>query len=84
MSDNTQQIEYWNGNAGERWASSYPSLDRALSIVRADRSLHLARAAVVRHVRRAKDLAAGLTPGPARDALVHIAEFLAARCGARA
>ncbi|HYT30222.1 MAG TPA: polyprenyl synthetase family protein [Actinomycetota bacterium] len=60
------------------------ALDRALSIVRADRSLHLARAAVGRHVRRAKDLATGLTPGPARDALVHIAEFLAARCGARA
>src|SRR5260221_4839650 len=33
MSDNTQQIEYWNGNAGERWASSYPLLDRALSTI---------------------------------------------------
>jgi heptaprenyl diphosphate synthase len=58
------------------------ALDRAVTIVRADGSLDLARATVSRHVRRATDLAAGLAPGVARDALVHIAEFLAARCGA--
>jgi len=39
---------------------------------------------VSRSVRRAKDLAGGLQHGSARTALLHIAEFLAARCGADA
>src|SRR6266498_4112574 len=57
-------------------------LARALEIVRADGSLARAREAVSRSVRRARKLATALTPRPARDALVHIAEFLAVRCGA--
>ena len=57
-------------------------LARALEIVRADGSLARAREAVSESVRRARKLAAALAPGPARDALVHIAEFLAVRCGA--
>ncbi len=57
-------------------------LARALEIVRADGSLTRAREAVSRSVRRARKLATALAPRPARDALVHIAEFLAVRCGA--
>jgi len=44
--------------------------------------MRLAREAVTDAVRRAGRLAAGLEPGKARDALVHIAEFIAERCGA--
>jgi heptaprenyl diphosphate synthase len=58
-------------------------LARALEIIRDDGSLDRAREAVARSVRRARKLAGDLAPGPARDALVHIAEFLAVRCGAQ-
>ncbi len=57
-------------------------LHRALQIVRGEGSLLLARRAVTREVRRAKQLSEGLAPGRARDALVNIADFLAERCGA--
>ncbi|CAN5143639.1 polyprenyl synthetase family protein [soil metagenome] len=57
-------------------------LDRALQLVRQEPSLGRAREAVTREVRRASRLAAGLSPNPARDALVHIAEYIASRCGA--
>jgi len=56
--------------------------ERAFAIVREDGALDRARAEVAWQVGRARDLALGLHPGPARDAFVHIAEFLAARCGA--
>ncbi|HEY1330688.1 MAG TPA: polyprenyl synthetase family protein [Actinomycetota bacterium] len=58
-------------------------LSRALELVRADGSIDRAREALARHVRRSIDLAEGLESGPAQDALVKLAEFLAARCGAR-
>jgi geranylgeranyl pyrophosphate synthase len=57
-------------------------LTRALEIIRTDGSLEKARQAVTEEVRRAKRVADDLGEGPARDALVHIAEFLAIRCGA--
>jgi heptaprenyl diphosphate synthase len=59
-------------------------LERALQIVRADEPLRRARAAVGREVRRARRVADDLAPGRARDALVHIARFIAERCGAEA
>ena len=59
-------------------------LSRALEIVRQEGSLALARDAVTREFRRAKRLAEGLPPDPVRDALIHIAEFTAVRCGADA
>jgi heptaprenyl diphosphate synthase len=58
-------------------------LSRALELVRMDGSLDRARDAVAGHVRRAEDLAAGLDGSPAREALVSLTQFLAARCGAR-
>jgi len=33
MSDNAEQIEYWNGPAGQRWAESQESMDRTLSSI---------------------------------------------------
>jgi SAM-dependent methyltransferase len=33
MSENGEQIEFWNGPAGERWAAFQPVLDRALSAI---------------------------------------------------
>jgi heptaprenyl diphosphate synthase len=57
-------------------------LDLALEIVRADGSLEHARAAVATQVKRAVDLAGSLPEAPARVALIALAEFLAARCGA--
>ncbi len=57
-------------------------LKRALEIVREDGSLSRARDAVSREVRRAKSLGDRLEPGRARAALLHIAEFIAVRCGA--
>ena len=57
-------------------------LARALEIARAEDSLRTAREAVTAEVRRAKRVAARMPAGPARDALVHIAEFIAVRCGA--
>jgi heptaprenyl diphosphate synthase len=58
-------------------------LDRALEIVRAPDHLGRARAAVVSEVDRAHALTERLPSGPARTALGQLAEFLAARCGAR-
>jgi heptaprenyl diphosphate synthase len=57
-------------------------LARALEILRHDGSLQPAREAVRREMDRARTLAGELPPGRARNALVHIAEFLTARCGA--
>jgi heptaprenyl diphosphate synthase len=59
-------------------------LDQALQLVAADGNLDRAREAVTREVRRAQRLAEGLPGGPAKDALLHLAEYLAARCGAEA
>ena len=58
-------------------------LRRALEIVRSPESLGPARTAVATEVDRAKELASRLPKGPARAALITLAEFLAARCGAR-
>jgi heptaprenyl diphosphate synthase len=59
-------------------------LDRALEIVRSGGSVDAARAAVTDEVRRATRLAERLPEGPARHALIQLAKFLAARCGAEA
>ena len=58
-------------------------LERALRIVRSPGSLEPARAAVAVEVDRARQLGLRLPDGPARAALISLAEFLAARCGAR-
>jgi heptaprenyl diphosphate synthase len=58
-------------------------LDRVLALVRAPEHLAHARAAVVSEVDRARALSGRLPEGPARTALLQLAEFLAARCGAR-
>jgi heptaprenyl diphosphate synthase len=58
-------------------------LERALRIVRSPESLEPARAAVAAEVDRARQLGLRLPGGPARAALIALAEFLAARCGAR-
>ena len=78
-----------DGAAGRELASllsegppSGERLARALEIVRSDGSLARARDAVSSSVRRARKLAGELASGSARDAFDHIAEFLAARCGA--
>jgi heptaprenyl diphosphate synthase len=57
-------------------------LDRALAIVRTGGSVEHARAAVTQEVRRAVGLARRLPDGPASQALVQLARFLAVRCGA--
>lgn len=57
--------------------------DRALEIVRSNGSIGHARDAVNRSVDRAVELVRVLPGGPASDALVQLAEFLATRCGAR-
>ncbi|HSJ51619.1 MAG TPA: polyprenyl synthetase family protein [Actinomycetota bacterium] len=79
-----------NDDAGEELGTILRSgppegagLDRALAIIHRSRSLSAARAAVVAEVDRAHDLASRLPEGPARAALEQLAEFLAARCGAR-
>jgi heptaprenyl diphosphate synthase len=59
-------------------------LDRALEIVRSGGSVDAARAAVTDEVRRATRLAERLPDGPARHALIQLAKFRAARCGAEA
>jgi heptaprenyl diphosphate synthase len=59
-------------------------LDRALSLVASDGTLDRAREAVTREVRRAQRLAEGLPAGSPKDALLHLAVYLAARCGADA
>ncbi|MEX2459563.1 MAG: polyprenyl synthetase family protein [Actinomycetota bacterium] len=60
---------------GERMA-------RALELVCAEEALEPARLAVTEQARRAVRAAEGLPPGAPRDALVHLATFLAERCGA--
>jgi heptaprenyl diphosphate synthase len=57
-------------------------LDRALEIVRDGGSIEHARRAVTAEVARATGLAERLPDGPARHALIQLARFLAARCGA--
>jgi geranylgeranyl pyrophosphate synthase len=57
-------------------------LDRALEIVRSGGSIERARAAVAEEVARATDLVNRLPEGPASHALIQLARFLAARCGA--
>jgi heptaprenyl diphosphate synthase len=58
-------------------------LPRVLELVTEDGgNLDRARDAVAREVRVAREEAAGLPPGRPREALEHLAEFLAARCGA--
>ncbi len=59
-------------------------LARALEIVRSDATLRFARRAVTREAGRATAVAKELPAGAARDALVHLATFLAVRCGADA
>jgi heptaprenyl diphosphate synthase len=54
----------------------------ALEIVRSDGAVDLARQVVSREVRRALAEAEALPEGRAREALVHLARFIAARCGA--
>jgi heptaprenyl diphosphate synthase len=58
-------------------------LPRALEIVRSPENLAHSRAAVVAEVDRARELAGRLPEGTAGTALVQLAEYLAARCGAR-
>jgi heptaprenyl diphosphate synthase len=57
-------------------------LDRALEIVRGSEGIAAARDAVAFEVDRAVTLASRLPDGPAATALIQLAEFLAARCGA--
>jgi heptaprenyl diphosphate synthase len=59
-------------------------LSRALDIVRSDGTLEGAREAVTREVGQAVSLARTFPEGAAREALVHLATFLATRCGAEA
>jgi heptaprenyl diphosphate synthase len=59
-------------------------LDQALRLVAADGNLDRAREAVTREVRRSQELAEALPDGSAKDALLHLAVYLAARCGAEA
>jgi heptaprenyl diphosphate synthase len=56
----------------------------ALDIVRSDGALDLARNAVTGEVRRALRESEALPEGSPRDAFLHLARFLAARCGAAA
>jgi len=66
-------------------AAGPPEADRletALQIVRDPGTLAEARAVVAGQVDRARALVARLPEGPAATALVQLAEFLAARCGA--
>jgi heptaprenyl diphosphate synthase len=57
-------------------------LEGALDIVRSDGSLERAQEAVAAEVRRAVVQAERLPPGTAREALLHLSEFIAERCGA--
>jgi geranylgeranyl pyrophosphate synthase len=59
-------------------------LDRALEIVSGGDSIEHARAAVRDEVARAVALVERLPAGPAQHALVQLARFLSARCGADA
>jgi heptaprenyl diphosphate synthase len=57
-------------------------LDQALQIIREGGSVDHARAAVTQEVARATSLAGRLPEGPSSHALIQLARFLAARCGA--
>jgi heptaprenyl diphosphate synthase len=57
-------------------------LERALKLVGREEVLVSARRAVTDQVRRAIEVADQLPSGRARDALVHVAEYLSLRCGA--
>jgi geranylgeranyl pyrophosphate synthase len=57
-------------------------LDRAIEIVQSGGAITHARGAVTREVERAVQLARRLPEGPAQHALIQLARFLAARCGA--
>jgi heptaprenyl diphosphate synthase len=57
-------------------------LQRAVAIVSEDAALSRARDAVTNQVRRAKGLAGRLPEGAPRTGLIHLAEFIAIRCGA--
>jgi heptaprenyl diphosphate synthase len=57
-------------------------LDRAIEIVTQGGSIEHARRAVTDEVARATGLAARLPQGPSQHALIQLARFLAARCGA--
>lgn len=57
-------------------------LDRAIELVRGDGTIERTRDAVGREVRRAIDEAQSLPAGTAGEALVHLATFIATRCGA--
>jgi geranylgeranyl pyrophosphate synthase len=59
------------------------ALAEALEIIRSDGALGAARDAVTREVGRAREEAGALPEGRAREALIRLAEFLAARCGAK-
>jgi heptaprenyl diphosphate synthase len=59
-------------------------VSEVLDIVRADGSLEPARRAVTVEVRRAVEEAERLPAGVAREAMVHLSRFIAARCGASA
>jgi heptaprenyl diphosphate synthase len=65
-----------------RGAPDGEMLDRALEIVRTGDAIEHARDAVRREVGRATSLAGQLPPNPAQHALLQLARFLAARCGA--
>jgi heptaprenyl diphosphate synthase len=65
-----------------RGAPDGEMLDRALEIVRTSGAIDHARAAVTAEVARAVALARRLPGGPASQALVQLARFLAVRCGA--
>jgi heptaprenyl diphosphate synthase len=56
----------------------------SLELVRSDAALGPAREAVTEHVRRAMRAIEPLPEGPPREALEHLAVFLATRCGALA
>lgn len=58
------------------------AVGRTLEIVRSDGALGRAREVVTREVRAALEEAATLPGSPAREALEHLARFLATRCGA--
>jgi heptaprenyl diphosphate synthase len=63
-------------------APSGEDLERALALVRTEEALGRARAAVTDQVARAVRAVETLPRNSARDALVHLATFLAERCGA--
>jgi geranylgeranyl pyrophosphate synthase len=73
------------GELAELLSKGPPSgerFDRAFDIVREEGVLRRAREEVTREIRRARTFAQGLAPGPARDALIQVAEFTGHRCDA--